>query len=70
LAIGLTVMSAAYAAGWISGWAFNPAVAAGAQLFDFLLGGASINGLWIYIIACFAGWALAGIRYKMINTMK
>jgi len=53
LAIWFTVMTAAYAVGGISGWAFNPAVAVGPQLFDFIKGGMSIWTVWIYLIACF-----------------
>lgn len=70
LAIWLTVMTAAYAAGGISWWAFNPAVAAGPQLFDLFMWGMSISTIWIYIIACFWGWALAALRYNMINSKK
>lgn len=67
LAIWFTVMTGAFAVGDISWWAFNPAVAIGAQLFDLLVGGISIANIWIYLIACFGGWALAAIRYNTIN---
>lgn len=67
LAIWFTVMIGAYAAGGISGWAFNPAVAVGPQLFDLIMGGMSISTVWIYLIACFGGWALAALRYNMIK---
>ncbi len=70
LAIWFTVMVGAYAAGGISGWAFNPAVAVGPQLFDLVMGGMSISTIWIYLIACFGGWALAALRYNMINSKK
>jgi glycerol uptake facilitator-like aquaporin len=63
-------MAAAYAAGGISWWAFNPAVAAGPQLFDLVMWGMSISSIWIYLIACFGGWALAALRYNMINSKK
>lgn len=67
LAIWFTVMVAAFAVGWISWGAFNPAVAVGPQLFDFVMGGTSISMIWIYLIGCFAGGALAALRYNMIN---
>jgi len=70
LAIGLTVMAAAFAVWWISWWAFNPAVAAGPQLFDLLMWGTSISSIWVYLIGCFAWWSLAALRYTMINKDK
>jgi aquaporin Z len=70
LAIWFTVMASAYAAWGISGWAFNPAVAAGPQLFDLIMGGTSLSNIWIYLIACFGGWTLAALRYNMINDKK
>lgn len=68
LAIGFTVLAGAFAAGPISGGAFNPAVALGPALADLILGdGASIGGLWVYLVATFAGGALAAIVFKMQN---
>ncbi|MEM7367825.1 MAG: aquaporin [Bacteroidota bacterium] len=59
LAIGFTVLAAAYAGGGISGGAFNPAVGIGPNV----IGGDS-NDLWIYLVGPFAGGALAGLVYK------
>lgn len=67
LAIGFTVMAAAFAVGGISGGAFNPAVAFGPQLFDTIQGGSSISSIWIYLIGCFGGWILAALRYNAVN---
>ena len=65
LAIGLTVMAGAFAAGPISGGAFNPAVAIGPILVDLIVGdGASLSGLWVYLVATFAGGALAALVFK------
>ncbi|MEM1056293.1 MAG: aquaporin [Bacteroidota bacterium] len=68
LAIGFTVLAGAFAAGPISGGAFNPAVALGPALADLILGdGASIGGLWVYLVATFAGGALAAVVFKIQN---
>lgn len=63
LAIGMTVMTGAFAVGDISGGAFNPAVALGISL----LGISSWANIWIYLVADFAAAILAAIVFKMIN---
>jgi aquaporin Z len=66
LAIGFTVLAGAFAAGPISGGAFNPAVALGPILVDAVAGeGASLAGLWVYLVACFAGGALAAFVFRL-----
>ena len=50
LAIGMTVMTGAFAVGDISGGAFNPAVAIGISI----LGISTWNNIWIYLVADFA----------------
>lgn len=66
LAIGFTVLVGAFAAGPISGGAFNPAVALGPILVDAIFGsGASLAGLWVYLTATFAGGALAALVFKV-----
>lgn len=66
LAIGFTVFAGAVAAGPISGGAFNPAVALGPALVDLMVGdGASLSGLWVYLVATFAGGALAAVVFKI-----
>lgn len=67
LAIGFTVLASAYAAGPISGGAFNPAVAIGPMIMDAVAGGHSISNLWIYLVGPFAGAAVAAMVYPMMN---
>ncbi len=63
LAIGFTVLAGAYAVGAISGGAFNPAVALGITL----MGLTSWAGIWIYLVANFAGGAVAGLVFRALN---
>jgi aquaporin Z len=68
LAIGFTVLAAAYAGGHISGGAFNPAVGTGPILVDTLIGhGHSIGNLWIYLVGPFTGGLVAGLLFKYLN---
>lgn len=60
LAIGFTVAAAAFAAGGISGGAFNPAVGIGANVVHYLMkGGAVLSHSWIYLAGPLIGGALA-----------
>jgi len=61
LAIGFTVLAAAFAGGPISGGAFNPAVGTGPIIVDSIMGGHSISNLWIYIVGPFVGAAVAAV---------
>jgi aquaporin Z len=63
LAIGMTVMTGAFAVGGISGGAFNPAVAVGVSVMKLF----SFSNIWIYLLANFAGGAVAGFTFKFIN---
>ncbi len=63
LAIGMTVMTGAFAVGGISGGAFNPAVAIGIGLMKLV----NFSQLWIHLVAAFAGGAVAGVVFKQIN---
>jgi aquaporin Z len=63
LAIGMTVMTGAFAVGDISGGAFNPAVAVGISL----LGISSWANIWIYLVANFAAAAVAAVVFNLIN---
>ncbi len=63
LAIGMTVMTGAFAVGDISGGAFNPAVALGISL----LGISSWNNIWIYLAANFAAAVVAAFVFNLIN---
>ena len=58
LAIGFTVMVGAFAAGSISGGAFNPAVGLGPILVSALSGGSLANA-WLYVVGPFIGAVLA-----------
>ena len=63
LAIGSTVMAAAYAGGRISGGAFNPAVAIGITL----MGLSPVGNLWIFLLGNLAGGALASVVFRVTN---
>jgi aquaporin Z len=63
LAIGMTVMTGAFAVGNISGGAFNPAVAVGIAA----MGLSGWSSLWIYLAADFLGGATAGVAFKALN---
>ena len=63
LAIGMTVMTGAFAVGDISGGAFNPAVAVGICF----LGLASWSNIWIYLAANFAAAIVAAVIFNLIN---
>jgi len=63
LAIGMTVMTGAFAVGDISGGAFNPAVALGICI----LGISEWVNIWIYLLANFAGGVLAAVIFQLIN---
>ena len=59
LAIGFTIVVAAFAGGSISGGAFNPAVGSGPTLVHAFIEGGSLSNLWLYLVGPFAGGALA-----------
>jgi aquaporin Z len=63
LAIGFTVLAAAFSAGKISGGAFNPAVAVGVTL----MGLSSITDIWIFFVANLAAGAAAAFVFKFLN---
>lgn len=65
LAIGFTVLAGAFAAGPISGGAFNPAVGIGPIVINAIAGDGGWGNLWMYLVGPFAGGALAAIVYKM-----
>ena len=59
LAIGFTVVVAAFAGGGISGGAFNPAVGIGPTIINATLGNGSWSALWLYLVGPLVGGALA-----------
>ena len=63
LAIGFTVMTCAFVLGNYSGGAFNPAVAVGISIMKL----ASWTDIWIYLVGCFGGAALAAVVFKFLN---
>ncbi len=63
LAIGMTVMTGAFAVGNISGGVLNPAVAIGISA----IGLSAWANLWIYLIANFLGGATAAVTFKSLN---
>lgn len=65
LAIGMTVLVGALAAGSISGGVFNPAVAIGPMLIDIKNISLHVNDLTLYIVAQSLGAVLAAIVYKI-----
>jgi aquaporin Z len=65
LAVGMTVMTGAFAVGSISGGAFNPAVAVGIGFMKLV----AVTDLWIHLVAEFAGGAVAAVTFKFINPM-
>jgi aquaporin Z len=63
LAIGFTVVVGAISVGWISGGAFNPAIALGASV----LGAFKWANIWIYLLADFLGGAAAAGAFLYIQ---
>jgi aquaporin Z len=59
LAIGFTIVVAAFAGGPISGGAFNPAVGLDPIVVNAVLGGGTVANLWIYLVGPLVGGALA-----------
>ncbi|MBK8476064.1 MAG: aquaporin [Opitutaceae bacterium] len=62
LAIGFTVLVGAYSVGYISGGAFNPAVALGITL----MGLSAWSNLWIFLVANLAGGAVAAFAFQAL----
>ncbi len=63
LAIGFAVVVGAISVGWVSGGAFNPAIALGASV----LGAFKWANLWIYLVADFLGGAVAAGAFIYIQ---
>jgi aquaporin Z len=59
LAIGITVLGGAIAAGGISGGAFNPAVGLGPMAVDAVMGTGGFGNAWLYLVGPVTGGALA-----------
>ena len=63
LAIGFVVVVGAISVGWISGGAFNPAIALGATVF----GAFKWAHIWIYLVADFLGGAAAAAAFLYLQ---
>ena len=63
LAIGFVVVVGAISVGWISGGAFNPAIALGATVF----GAFQWAHIWIYLVADFLGGAAAAAAFLYLQ---
>jgi len=63
LAIGFTVVVGAISVGWVSGGAFNPAIALGASVF----GAFKWSHIWIYLVADFLGGAAAAGAFLYVQ---
>ena len=64
LAIGFTVLIGAFSVGDVSGGAFNPAVAIGITT----MGLSTLANLWIFLVANFAGGAVAALVFRVANS--
>jgi len=67
LAIGFTVVVAAFAGGPISGGAFNPAVAIGPTIVHAMTGAGGYGSLWIYLAAPFVGAVIAAMLFNILE---
>lgn len=65
LAIGLTVAAGAFAAGPVSGGAFNPAVGLGPIIITAVIGGGGYGDLWLYLAGPLAGAVAAALVFKL-----
>ena len=66
LAIGFTIMAAAYAGRGISGGVYNPAVGTGPILVDAIMGdGGTLSNLWYYLVGPIVGAISAAYVYKL-----
>jgi len=67
LAIGGTVLAAAFAGGGISGGAFNPAVGLGPALTSLLSGAGLPGHAWLYAVGPLMGGAAAAMVFRIQN---
>ncbi len=65
LAIGFTVVVAAFAGGGVSGGAFNPAVGLGPMIIHAAIGGGTLVNAWLYLVGPLLGGALAAVVFKI-----
>ncbi|MEK7331004.1 MAG: MIP/aquaporin family protein [Candidatus Eisenbacteria bacterium] len=65
LAIGFTIVVAAFAGGPISGGAFNPAVGVGPTVVNAMLGSGSFQHLWLYVVGPLLGGVMAAAVFRV-----
>lgn len=65
LAIGFTIVVAAFAGGPLSGGAFNPAVGFGPILVHTMLGDGTLGNLWIYLAGPLLGAVVAAVTFAV-----
>ena len=65
LAIGFTIVIAAWAGGPISGGAFNPAVATGTIVVNVLSGSGGFGHLWLYLVGPLAGGVVGAQIFRI-----
>ncbi len=65
LAIGFTIVCAAFAGGPVSGGAFNPAVGTCSTVVNALLAEGSFSHVWLYLVGPFVGGALAAGVFRI-----
>jgi len=68
LAIGFTVAAGAFAAGPVSGGAFNPAVGIGPLVWRAVVRGGSLSHLWLYLVGPLLGAVIAAAVYRLQET--
>lgn len=68
LAIGFTVVVAAFAGGPISGGAFNPAVGIGPTVVNAMAGAGGYSHLWLYLVGPMVGAVIAALVFKLQET--
>ncbi len=67
LAIGFTIVVAAFAGGPISGGAFNPAVGIGPTVVNAFAGAGGSSHRWIYIVGPLAGGVVAALVFNVLE---
>lgn len=65
LAVGSTIVAAAFAGGPVSGGAFNPAVGIGPTVANATMGGGTWANLWLYIVGPLVGAVLAALVFNV-----
>lgn len=65
LAIGFTITVGAFAAGGISGGAFNPAVGTGPAIASVIMGNGTLSHVWLYLVGPLLGGAVAALVYRL-----